>query len=221
MNRRLRLNVSAFHYEYDDLQLSNVVPAGILTLNAASAEIDGAELELTALPDVGVGALTIYAGLSLLDAEYKDFTNAPFFVPNPFSAPPPGVVCNPPSSASPGGNSACQFDASGADMIRAPDWTASLSVDYSVSISRGELRLNATYHHNDGFAWEPSNRTRQDAYDVVNARIMYLRDNWRFWVYGRNLSDELYYEQLSEQALGDIGSAAFPRTYGVGLGYTL
>jgi iron complex outermembrane receptor protein len=190
-------------------------------LNAASARVTGAEFEATALPPVPVGRLQITGILSLLDGKYRSFANAPYFVPNPYAAPPPGVTCAAASSAAPGGNTSCRYDGSGARMIRSPKWTVGVNVDYTTPFAGGDLELTANYYYIDGFFWEPSNRQKQKAFDVLNAQIAYSPANspWRFRVFGRNLTDELYYSSVSEQAVGDIATAQPPRTYGVGIDF--
>lgn len=217
---QLQLNVAAFRYDYTDIQLSRVGDAGIQTLNAAEAKVNGAELEMTIVPDA-LPQFKGQASLSYLDAEYESFANAPYFLPNPYSAPPAGVVCPAPSSASPGGNTQCVTDASGNTMIRSPRWTAGLNLSYAIPISFGEIALTANYYYNDGFFWEPSNRLRQDAFSVVNAELALTTSDeaWRLKIFGRNLGDELYYSSVSEQALGDIATVQAPRTYGIGVDY--
>lgn len=217
---QLQLNVAAFRYDYADIQLSRVGNAGIETLNAAEAKVNGAELELTLAPDA-LPRFRAQASFSYLDAEYESFANAPYFLPNPHSGPPPGVVCLAPSSVSPGGNTQCVTDASGNTMIRSPQWTAGLNVSYAIPVRVGEIGFTVNYYYNDGFFWEPSNRLRQDGFDVVNAELaLTTRDEaWRFRIFGRNLGDELYYSSVSEQALGDIATAQAPRTYGAGVDY--
>lgn len=69
-NNKLRLNGAVFHTKYDDLQLliSNLSRVGPFTENAAEAEINGFELELTAAPG---GGWLIEGGVGYLDPEYK------------------------------------------------------------------------------------------------------------------------------------------------------
>jgi iron complex outermembrane receptor protein len=106
-------------------------------------------------------------------------------------------------------------------MIRAPKWTAGVNVSYYVPIQVGKLQFTANYSYNDGYFWEPSNRLRQGSYGVLNAEIAFTSrdDAWRLRVFGRNLTDKLYYSSVSEQALGDIATAQAPRMYGLGVDY--
>jgi iron complex outermembrane receptor protein len=227
-DRILRTNLSAFHYDYSGLQLSLVAPQpiGIQTLNASGAKIDGLEAEVVLAPPIPTGRLRLGANLSLLDAKYTDFTNAPIAIPRPYTSLPAGVTAGglatcPASSAAAGGASTCVFDASGNQMIRSPKWTMGVNADYSVPIGSGEFNISANYYHNDGFYWEPSNRVRQRAYDVLNGQIAYEFSDigLRVRVFGRNLTNSRYYTTLTEQSLGDLGALAAPRTYGVGVDY--
>jgi iron complex outermembrane receptor protein len=224
LERRLRVNAAAFHYKYTDIQLVQVAPPpiNIQTLNAAAARINGGELEIVAVPTVPYGHLETGASVSALDAKYTSFPNAPYFLPNPFTNAPAGVLCAAPSAA-PGGNSSCKFDASGRTMIRAPKWTLGLNLDYAAGIAQGEAEFALNYYHSNGFYWETSNRIRQSPYDVVNAQLAYgLHGSpWRFRVFVKNLTNELYYSSVSEQAVGDIATAEAPRTYGIGFDYRL
>jgi iron complex outermembrane receptor protein len=66
-DRRLRLNGALFHQIYKNLQFT-IFPAGsALLLNAGRSRINGAELELTAVP---VDGLTLTAGLGYTDFKY-------------------------------------------------------------------------------------------------------------------------------------------------------
>jgi len=67
-DRKLTLNLSAFHYDYRDQQFINVVTVTSVGLvNAGRSKIDGLEAEVILRPAAG---LSINAGLGLLDARY-------------------------------------------------------------------------------------------------------------------------------------------------------
>lgn len=71
LDRRLRLNVTAFYYDYQGLQVFTFTPSGQQFINNASAaKVYGAEVELQALPTPN---LEISASAGLLHSEYKDF----------------------------------------------------------------------------------------------------------------------------------------------------
>jgi len=72
LDDRLQLNASAYYYDYTDLQvLAFDISTAISSFEtAASAEIQGAELSLKALP---TDNLEITMAVSLLDAKYEDY----------------------------------------------------------------------------------------------------------------------------------------------------
>lgn len=201
----LRLNAAVFDYTYEDIQLQRLVTGASVILNAAEGEMQGLDLEAIYAPHLPVGALTVNLGVSLLDAEYTSFPDGPLSVPN-----------------ANGGNTVVPADLSGHDMIRAPKWTASIGVDYEIPIGEHLLGLGVSYFKNDGFYWEPDNRLRQDAYDVLNANVSFTvgaEQRWRVRLFGRNLTDSAYGSYVSAGSLGDLVASAPPRTYGIGFDF--
>ncbi len=72
-DRRLRANLTAFHIDYDDLQVFQLVDgARLIVDNAADARSRGIELEMLAQLS---SALTLSGHYAYLDTEYKDFIN--------------------------------------------------------------------------------------------------------------------------------------------------
>lgn len=71
LDGRLLANVSVFRTDYKDLQISQLVPLCCLVVsNAATAEIEGVEVEVVARPLPG---LQIDAGYGYLDAAFESF----------------------------------------------------------------------------------------------------------------------------------------------------
>ena len=68
MDGRLKANVSAYQNDYTDLQVETIQNAQVLIDNAAKADIQGAELELTWLP--GIDGLQLNFSYALIDGEY-------------------------------------------------------------------------------------------------------------------------------------------------------
>jgi iron complex outermembrane receptor protein len=201
---RMRLNGTAFFYDYKDLQVQ-VIQAGITVLqNAAEAESRGIELELQAAP---TNNLTLFAGLAWLDTEYKSFPNAQVTVPPP-----------PPA----GGNIVSTGDVSGNDLVRAPKLSGSFAFDYRLPSSVGEWGISGSYVHTGKFYWEPDNRRRHPAVGLVNGELGWtsIDERWRLYVFGRNLTDKEYSQFTSGGQLGDQAAPAAPRTYGLGVDFT-
>lgn len=211
---RLRANFAGFYYSYSDIQLSQVIVGTSLIVNAAEATSYGAEADLVFAP---TRHLALRANISLIEAEYDDFPNAPAALPNPVSSVPPGYTCLPPFSPNPGGNKTCTIDdASGHRMIRSPKTTLSAGVSYTVPTAGGDINADVNYYYNSGFFYEADNRLRQPAYSLVSAQLSWMAPDERYAIrlWGRNLTDESYYGNISA-SLGDNGTWAPPRTYGV------
>jgi iron complex outermembrane receptor protein len=205
-DRSLRINLAAYHYDYENIQLTALTPEGaIVLLNAAAANIDGADAEITYVVPTAAGRLQLRANASYIDGIYSSFPRALFFTPLPA-----------------GGNAQVLGDATGNRIINTPKFTTSLGVDYAVDIgSAGTLQLSATWAHNSGFYWDPENRLREPAYNIVNTQISFTApdESWRVRVFARNLLDERYYAYVSPSPTGDTGAGAPPLTYGVAFGF--
>jgi iron complex outermembrane receptor protein len=202
LDRRLRINVAGFYYNYQDIQLQKVEAGASLTLNAADSKIYGMEIEATAIPIEG---LTLQSGLSWLPkAEYVKFPGAPISSRNPL-----------------GGNIVVSGDASGNRMVRAPKATFNASVNYNVPAFGGEVDFNLTYYHSSSYFWEPDNRIAQGAHDLVNAQIGWTAPGgqWDIRLWAKNLTDTEYFLFVGTAAVGDSGAAAAPRTYGASVGF--
>jgi iron complex outermembrane recepter protein len=207
IDSRLRLNGAAFYYDYQEIQLSQIVVGGSTSLNAPSAEIQGVELEAQLVINDN---FDLRIGVAVLDGEYDIFPNGPAFVPNP-----PIVGGN---SAVPGGK-----DLSGNTVIRAPEMTLNLGGTYQIPTDAGLFAVSGNYYHNDGFYWDPENRIEEPAYDILNMDISWtsLDEDYVVRLWGRNLIDEEYSLFSSPSTIGDSYTPAPPRTFGVSLEYSI
>lgn len=205
LDSTLRLNLSAFHNIVTGIQLTRQTLGAQTIFNAARGRINGLEAEAILAPRLANGRLQIGATLSILDAIYTSFPLGPVTVPN-----------------AAGGNATVIRDLSGNRMIRSPKWTGSINVDYSIDVGAGEFGVSGNYYHNDGFFWEPDNRLRQEAFDLLNAQAFYAfgdERQFRVRVFGKNLTGQRYFSNVSAGGLGDLAAAAAPRTYGAGFDF--
>lgn len=199
-DRRLRLNIAGFHYDYSQIQVSRVVTGTIFLLNGAGAQVDGVDIDATA--KIG-SRLTLNAGLSILHDRFTSFDAA--------------VITTPLLS---GGNAVSAGSAKGNRLPYSPDWTANASATYTVPTSAGPLAFNLTYFHNDGYYEGPENRLRQKSFNLVNTSIGWTSESGRFnaSIWGKNIFNQYYATQMSAQARGDSNVVGDPRTYGVTVG---
>jgi len=192
LNNRLRVNLSAFHYDIKDYQIRSSIGGPSLLQNAAKVKIDG--VDLTAEAAV-TDQFVLNIGASYLDARYAIF-----------GGPNGGGVIAP----VPGG------DASGARTPIAPKLTFNASANYTIPFDNGsELRLTGSYLHKSTYFFEPNNVLFQPAYDVFNASAEYkVNENISFELWMKNIGNKLYAVQKVTSIL-TAALAGEPRTYGL------
>lgn len=211
-DRRLRLNVSAFHYDINDYQVRSIVNGINYVFNAAAVKVNGIDVDFQATP---ARNFKVFGGMTLLDSKFRDFKNGFFYVIAP------GNCTAGQTGPSTGGLVECVGDLSGNTTPNAPKFAASLGGSVRVPVSEtGEVTFNALYSYNSGFAFEPENRLRQESYSVLNGSIEYrLNERFGIELWGRNLTKTKYYYQRTSGRFGAWANQAAPRTYGINLTY--
>ncbi|MGV7123562.1 hypothetical protein [Sphingopyxis sp. 550A] len=73
------------------------------------------------------------------------------------------------------------------------------------NIGENELRLNGVLFHTDGYNFEPSGRSRQSAYELLNASVTFApaNDRWDLTIWSNNLTDQRYYRTILLTTLGE------------------
>lgn len=198
LDRRLRVNGTAFYYDYTDLQVQSFLTPGVIDItNAADAKIKGLELEVLARPTEG---LDLGATLAHLDATYKTF--------NPAFAP---------------GN--IPFDASGNRLNSAPKWNYSLFGQYTFNLGeQGSVFVRGEYSWRSRQFFTAVNAfpETQGSYDLINASLGYASPDghWQVILYGRNLANEEYITSSGSFTARPAGRVGEPRTYGLRFAFT-
>ncbi len=201
-NKHLRLNIAAFYYDYQDMQLRQIQNGVLLLSNAASSTIKGLDVDFEARPLHG---LTIGGGFEFLDAKYGNF---------------PGSLITVPRAT--GGNTSTFGAASGNRLIQASKFSSVLNVDYETETPIGKISIGGNYKHGSRIYWDPDNRLSMGPTDIVNGSLRWTDTSGHylltFWM--NNILDEKYYSNATGTSLGgDIYAAEAPRTYGVTLGW--
>lgn len=210
-DQRLRFNCAIYYYDYEDLQVSRAAGGSgmsvlLVTENAANAKAKGLEADILFLI---TSELSLDAGFSWLDSEYKDYAASA----NVYNA----------SVGLPGvGMTGIAFDADGEPLLRAPDLSAYISLSYQLQTESAEFPLVVTASYKDeydfDFVGHPDTETlTQDSYSIVNATLGYIphNKNWEisFWI--NNLTDKDYFDDLVASSQGVRGSPGAPRNYGI------
>jgi iron complex outermembrane recepter protein len=202
LDRHLRLNSSAFYYDYNNIQLTSYAGGNLEISNAASAKIYGLDADITAVP---IDQLTLTSGLSYIHSRFGYFPNAQIGTP-----------------LATGGNALSEGNATGNEVPYTPDWTLDVGVDYRVPLPRGNLKFSTLFFHSDGFFAEPDNRLKQGPYSLLNATVTWNMDeagrvNLSAW--GKNLGNTVYATTLQTQTTSDVMVPAPGRTFGLTAGY--
>lgn len=199
LDRRVRLNGSAFWYDFNNIQVRLNGLTGPIFDNAAKGRIKGIDLDFEARP---IPQLQIQGGLTYLDSEYLSFVNGPTFAISPAG----GIMALP------------NTDQTGNNLVRTPKWAGSFGAQYTVDlVSAGSLILAGNFYFNDGFFFDPQNRVRQPNYKLVNATATWaMNDNLSLQFWAKNITKEEYFMQVDISApVGDTFFPAPPRTYGL------
>jgi len=228
LDRKLRLNMSAYHYDIDDYQVRAVAGATAtsLLLNAATVKVDGVDVEFEALLQPG---WRLYGGATMLKSKFDEFGGpgadfqAPIAYPQPATCPPELVGTTAPGVLSPGprtgGYATCYGDVSGNRTALAPKFTGSIGTTYTLPAGAdGWVRMTAVYNYNSGYYFEQDNVAKQDDFGLLNASIEYRpTDRWGIEIWGKNLTDTGYAVQNLTVFSGIVETFAAPRTYGANL----
>ncbi len=205
-DRRLRLNVTGFIYDYKDLQVQSLLAPGVVAIgNATSAKVKGIEIETVAKPVAGLSFTLNYA---LLDSRYKSFTD---------SSVPSALI--PYLTASPLYNPVARtYDATGNRLTAAPHSSISGSAQYEHPVGDGSVFIRGEYYRQSRAHYDPSNAAimSQKPYDLINASIGYVDpDGWSLRLIGKNLSDTNYLITIAGNRVVPAGLAGTPRTFAV------
>lgn len=196
LDRRLYLDASLFHYDYSDLQTQTFTNVGAISLiklsNIDEATVTGLDLSLTWQP---VDGLTLRGNLGLLDTELGSFQTV---IGVPVTIPAGNRL---PNAAETTFSGSARYEWQVAD-----GWTASIQGSGHYSGEVFKEALNTAY-------------LSADSYWLFDARAALAADSgWEVSIWGRNLGDERYVAQATDNGLG-MGYRIFnaPRTVGVTL----
>lgn len=178
--------------------------------NAEKVRVRGAELDAR----IRTGKyLSLYGSVAYTDAKYVSFKNAP--VPLEET-----------------GSASAFKDISGGSLPGVSKWVSSVGGEVTSKerkilghTAKYFLAVDAYYRSSFSSSPSPSRYLNIDGYTLLNARLGFkATKGLTFFVWGRNLFDKNYFEQLLPAA-GNAGHYAAvlgdPRTYGVTLRYSL
>lgn len=196
-DRRLRANISAFNYDYKDLQESIIDGINIVTKNATSARVRGVEAEFVAKP---IDALTLQFNAAYLDGKFKTF-----------------------SDTDPAYGALGVQDLTGKQLPDAPKWQLGGDLGYTIETGIGGFtpRVNVTWYDTVYFNHFNTVEMSQPARTMVNLFLGWTSTDgsWTAAAYVKNLTDDTYRvgANTNLDLLGFSRTAAYgpPRTFGL------
>lgn len=182
--------------------------------NAEEVNVKGVEVDANIKAN---SHFSFYGALAYTDAKYVKFTNAPLPLEET------GLTEN--------GVQKAFKDISGGELPGISKWAGSLGGEFTTPVAflgkAGKFFIAADAFYRSSFSSSPSPSAflNIDGYTLINARLGFRATNGlSAFVWGRNLFDKNYYEQLLP-AGGNAGHYAGvlgdPRTYGITLRYSL
>ncbi len=195
LDHRVRANLAAYYYKYEDLQVIQYAVGQSFIENAADADGRGIEAELQfAVSEF----FRVDVALSYLRAEFDKYSTDDSFRP-----------------------ALGRLDLSGNSLPRAPEFTASLVAQYDIPLKgNSQLSIRGEYQHQDEFYFTSfnTNFAQGGEFNIFNAQISYRSqdDRWNLAMYGRNLTNEEYEQATTVSGIngGTLEQYGAPRTYG-------
>ncbi len=251
LNDTLQLNAAVFNNDYKNLQEQRQVPIGATTVsvifNAAKARARGLELEFDWLPTRG---LSIGGNLSILDAKYTSFpdaplpfgtsilvtdANAPATVVNGVTIAPagqrrvfaPGFSCGLLSGTGGAGQPGAAFgcDLSGQRVPYSPKYQGSLSVGYDLFVRGMKFTPIVVATFSDSFYGQPANvdAVKQAAFVKFDVKLgVQVNKQFGLHFYADNIGDKQTANRFVWGGGGALqASFAPPRAYGMRLSYKM
>lgn len=192
---RLRVSFDAFSYRFKELQATTRLANDTNgRANVGEAESQGVEFSVNAiLFETARQTLDLDLAAAFLDTEILSFSSA---------------------------RVAEVLSTVGDPLPGAPDVTATVPLNYGVMFENGwrlDSRLSVSHHGEESNRLNAAPGNTAEAYTLLNARLeLETGATWAVYVYGRNITDEVYFPELN----GASRLVGAPATYGAGLRYS-
>ncbi|MEA3149272.1 MAG: iron complex outerrane recepter protein, partial [Gammaproteobacteria bacterium] len=202
----LRIDGSAYHYDYKNIQFYAYPQAAGLPIleNAAAATLYGSELDVEMRP---LKDLTLTGNIAWEHSRYDSFNSAQIYIAAPVA-----------------GEKQISGNATGQPVIRTPKLSGNLGASYDFRLPRdsGQLTLASNVYHNSGYSFDPIGVIKQPGYSVVGGSLTWALPGgkWSAAAWAKNLADERYYTQVVAGGRG-VRVGYDLRTYGLNVRYQL
>lgn len=197
LDQSLRLDLDAYYYRFKNLQIDfyNARNLTLITTNAGSATTKGVEMSADYLPPI-LDGLKVSGSVQYNLARYLRYT-APCYIGQT-----QGQGCN---ITGPAPNYILLQSLNGKPTADAPDWTASIGLDYRRPVAdRLVLGVSADVRYSSKYSVSPFAQPldEQDSYANLNATVAIGTDDnrWTLAVIGKNLTNNFVATSAFEQS---------------------
>ena len=198
LDRRLRVNGSAFWYNYSNLQQQEYTVDGGVTVNAAAAQIRGIDLDISARP---IERLNLSAAFEYLDGKYTSYPAAVFYTQIP----------NGPLVSAPG-------NAEGNQLPNAPRKSGNVNASYTFQTNIGSFVAGAGASYTGLEHGDAGNDVKLPAYWVFNLSETWHSptDRYEVALWSKNIANRIYDVAVNPVTpVGYVGVPGAPRTFGI------
>ena len=203
-DRKLRLNLTAFLSDYDNLQIRQAVnTGGVAIVPVDRARIKGVELELLARPASG---LTFGINGAFTDAKIRAGTLNAF--PDAIGTVVVGATQTP-AAVSVAGNR----------MTRAPKWQGNVMAAYEAYVPWGHASITGTLRFQSSTYYQETNQTidqfKGEAWHEFDLRVGTGGDNWELALLASNLFNKRHITQIVPFFMFPTATMNTPRSLSV------
>ena len=216
LDNRLQAQLAAFYQDRSDVQAKqsifdpNDFSFDDYLTNAAGGSTTGVEVEAQFQ---ATDTLRLFAAAGWLNAEFNDFASSSHVDARDDYT---GAVFAP-------------VDMDGREVAHAPGYQFFTGAEYALTAN---LTWRVEAEGKDAFYFSNSHNEKSTAYELINTRLTYRGDNWDLSLWGRNLSNEVYYtrgfyfsNQFGNNPANGYAPEAYyqlgePRIFGISGSYT-
>lgn len=195
LNNRLFINMAAFYIEWKNQQISQTVPSGQgrIQVNAGESVSKGIELESRLIL---IENLELQANYGYTEAKFVDYKDE---------------------------KKGKKLDYSNNYIPYVPKQTISLALSYRYEINSkmvDAVKFNTIYKAFDEHYWNVENSIKQGFYDTIDAKISFIKDNFAFDIWAKNISNSEYIAYHFSSMGIDFAQKGKPSQVGVSLKYS-
>lgn len=206
---------AAFYYDYRNLQVSLFTAGQAEIVNAANAMIYG--VEGAANLRLGSG-FSVNAGATYVHGRSTEFPGAPVYVPCRNL----GAEAQQSCAANGLAFVVQPTDLDDVKMQRTPEFTGNIGARYETGLGAGSLALSGNFYYTSSFNFGPSGtQFRGGNYEVLSLRAEWRDPTDKFFVavFGDNVTDNRYVNQVQYNNFGLGATWSDPATYGLEIGF--